>query len=543
MMAEAAHRLGVKIMCLDPQGSASPAGQVTPAALTGSFKDEAKIRELASQCDILTVEIEHVNCDILEKLENEGKTVQPRPATLRLIQDKYIQKEHLKKFGIELGDYTSVLNVEEAKVVGQRFGYPLMLKTRKDAYDGKGNARVEKEEELDAAFDQLGGEMLYIERWVPFVKELAVMVARDVHGEVLAYPVVETQQKDSICHTVLAPADIPAAALAAASDLASRAIATFDAAGIFGVELFLLPDGRVLLNEIAPRPHNSGHYTMEACETDQFEQHLRAILGLPLCGTSLRVGAAMMVNILGDSSDMAETKKPLKKALEVPGAGVHWYGKAESRKGRKMAHVTFVAQSIGEVVKRASQTGLCTSAWPAAPHVGVIMGSDSDLPTMKAACEVLDQFGISYECTVVSAHRTPTRMYRYAQTAAERGIKVIIAGAGGAAHLPGMVAALTPLPVIGVPVKTSTLNGEDSLLSIVQMPRGIPVATVAIGNAMNAGLLAVRILSVGDQDLLKKMGNFMGEQEQEVLSKADKMEVDGWGSYLNGMVDKKPTGV
>ena len=147
------------------------------------------------------------------------------------------------------------------------------------------------------------------------------------------------------------------------------------------------------------------------------------------------------------------------------------------------------------------------------------MGSDSDLPTMKAACKVLDDFSIPYECTVVSAHRTPKRMYEYAQSAADRGIQVIIAGAGGAAHLPGMVAALTPLPVIGVPVKTSTLNGEDSLLSIVQMPRGIPVATVAIGNAMNAGLLAVRMLTVGDKNLLEKVKAFMVAQEKEVLEK------------------------
>jgi len=172
------------------------------------------------------------------------------------------------------------------------------------------------------------------------------MVARSVTGEVLAYPTVETTQKDSICHTVIAPANITSAQLAEAADVASRAIGTFDAAGIFGVELFLTEEGTILLNEIAPRPHNSGHYTIEACETDQFEMHLRAILGLPLCGAELRVGASVMLNILGEGDDMAVTKAPMLQSLEVKGAGIHWYGKAESRKGRKMGHITYVGHSM-----------------------------------------------------------------------------------------------------------------------------------------------------------------------------------------------------
>lgn len=163
------------------------------------------------------------------------------------------------------------------------------------------------------------------------------------------------------------------------------------------------------------------------------------------------------------------------------------------------------------------------------------MGSDSDLPTMKDAAAVLDEFGVPYEISIVSAHRTPNRMYAYAQSAVDKGLQVIIAGAGGAAHLPGMVAALTPLPVIGVPVKTSTLNGNDSLLSIVQMPKGIPVATVAIGNAANAGLLAVRILGSSDSSYLKKMEEYMNEQEEEVLCKAVKLETVGYNKYLSEM--------
>ena len=160
-------------------------------------------------------------------------------------------------------------------------------------------------------------------------------------------------------------------------------------------------------------------------------------------------------------------------------------------------------------------------------------GSDSDLPTMKEAAEILDYFAIPYELTIVSAHRTPTRMYSFAQSCVDRGIKVIIAGAGGAAHLPGMVAALTSLPVIGVPIKTSTLNGQDSLLSIVQMPKGIPVATVAIGNASNAGLLAARILGIHDHRILMKMDQYLIDQEETVLKKAAILEDIGYSKYCN----------
>ena len=178
-----------------------------------------------------------------------------------------------------------------------------------------------------------------------------------------------------------------------------------------------------------------------------------------------------------------------------------------------------------------------------APLVGVIMGSDSDLPVMKAACEMLEKFKIEYECTIVSAHRTPDRLVEYARSARRRGLKVIVAGAGGAAHLPGMVAAMTPLPVVGVPVKTSALSGVDSLHSIVQMPRGVPVATVAIGNATNAGLLAARILSTSNDALADALEAYAASQRDEVLGKAEVLEGSGWKAYLERKEAPKSTTV
>jgi len=166
------------------------------------------------------------------------------------------------------------------------------------------------------------------------------------------------------------------------------------------------------------------------------------------------------------------------------------------------------------------------------PKVAIIMGSDSDLPVMKAAAEILDGFGIAYELTIVSAHRTPTRMYEYAQTAPDKGIRVIIAGAGGSAHLPGMMASMTYLPVIGVPVKSSNLSGWDSLLSIVQMPPGIPVATVAINGAANAGLLAAKILATADDELAQRVWQYSLDLENTVIQKAERLEKIGFAEYL-----------
>lgn len=344
--------------------------------------------------------------------------------------------------------------------------------------------------------------------------------------------------------------------------------------------------GSLLINEIAPRPHNSGHHTIEACHTSQFENHLRAILDLPLGSTSLKVPATAMLNLLGGSDSMKEIDRVVHESLGIPGATVHLYGKESCRPGRKMGHITLVADSEAEL--EANLRPLLqalpqfsdyypkplplleqNSQGYSHPHplVSIIMGSTSDLPVMLAASKILSLpvFNIPHELTIVSAHRTPDRMFEHAKDAAERGVRVIIAGAGGAAHLPGMVAALTCLPVIGVPVKGSTLDGVDSLHSIVQMPvsletnlcsrshrrpvgnpiglitvlrwtlllfqRGIPVATVAINNSTNAALLAVRILAACNPRLQQAVLQYQNLAKEEVLEKVEKLQEVGWMSY------------
>eukprot|EP00928_Gymnodinium_smaydae_P046981 TRINITY_DN31326_c0_g1_i1.p1 TRINITY_DN31326_c0_g1~~TRINITY_DN31326_c0_g1_i1.p1 ORF type:complete len:589 (-),score=89.73 TRINITY_DN31326_c0_g1_i1:271-2037(-) len=541
MMAEAAHRLGIALLPLDPGGINSPAGQVAGQAVQGSFKDPAKIRELASKADVLTVEIEHVECSTLEELEKEGVQIQPSPACIRLIQDKLVQKKHFETCGVPLGPFLDTPDVEAAKRAGEAFGYPFMLKARKGGYDGKGNAVVKSAADVSNAFKSLGGADCYAEKWCNYEREVAVMVVRNAAGETKAYPVVDFTAKDSICHTTICPTTCSQVVQQRIKDVATQAIKGLGcgASGIFGVELFVFPDGSVTLNEVAPRPHNSGHYTMEACTCDQFEAHVRAVMGLPLpTDTSLSVGCSLMINVIAqvDEPTAAAPAREFSELCGVEGASGHWYGKAAACKRRKMAHVTVCAPTVASLSARLQPVKeLVGIGMPdVKPVVGVIMGSDSDLPCMKECCDVLKEFGVPYECTIVSAHRTPDRMMEYAKAAAGRGLRCIVAGAGGAAHLPGMVAALTVLPVIGVPVKTSALSGVDSLYSIVQMPKGVPVATVAIGNAKNAGVLAVRMIAgcSADAALMAKMAKFQEDSRKEVEGKVEKLEAVGEEAFL-----------
>ncbi|TXG65995.1 hypothetical protein EZV62_007270 [Acer yangbiense] len=534
MLCQAASKMAIKVVILDPLENC-PASALSYDHMIGSFDDSAAVQEFAKRCGVLTVEIEHVDASTLEELEQQGVDCHPKASTIRIIQDKYLQKVHFSRHGIPLPEFMQIDDFEGARRAGDLFGYPLMIKSKRLAYDGHGNAVAKSEEELSSAVTALGGfgRGLYVEKWAPFVKELAVIVARGRDNSILCYPVVETIHKENICHIVKSPAVVPWKIRKLATDVAYRAVSSLEGAGVFAVELFLTEDGQILLNEVAPRPHNSGHHTIESCYTSQYEQHLRAVVGLPLGDPSMKTPAAIMYNLLGeDEGDRGFylAHQLIGRALGIPGATVHWYDKPEMRKQRKMGHITIVGSSMGIVEARLNsmlKEDSSDSQSEVAPRVGIIMGSDSDLPVMKEAARILSMFGVSHEVRIVSAHRTPAMMFSYASSAQERGVQIIIAGAGG------MFAALTPLPVIGVPVRASVLDGIDSLLSIVQMPRGVPVATVAINNATNAGLLAVRMLGVADADLVARMSQYLEDTKDEVLTKADKLQKDGWESYLN----------
>ncbi|EQL38148.1 phosphoribosylamidoimidazole- succinocarboxamidesynthase [Blastomyces dermatitidis ATCC 26199] len=556
MLMEAANRLNIQMTILDADNA--PAKQISAHSghITGSFADSASVRKLADSCDVITAEIEHVDTYALEEVEGQVE-VQPSWQSIRIIQDKFAQKEHLSRYGIPMAEYKELKSntVEELEAIGQELGYPLMLKSKTLAYDGRGNYTVKSKASVPAALEALKDRPLYAEKWASFRMELAVMVVKTKDG-VLSYPTVETVQEDSICKLVYAPSrGVSEAIDKKAQELARNAVAVFEGKGVFGVEMFLLEDDSLLLCELASRIHNSGHYTIEACHISQFEAHLRAILDLPIPQQSLEIRQpAIMVNILGGSTPDSHLKVA-ERALSIPNASIHLYSKGAARPGRKMGHITITARTMKEAESLVqpllgpTDTIIAISTAPILYHppstagarpkptIGVVMGSDSDLKTLIPGLNLLKYtFGIDPEVDITSAHRTPDYMAEYASAATSRGIKVIIAAAGGAAHLPGMAAAHTSLPVIGVPVKGSSLDGVDSLYSIVQMPRGVPVATVGINNSINAALLAARILGAFDGQLRKKVEEYAKNAKVENLDiKGAKMREIGWEKYFEQM--------
>ena len=307
--------------------------------------------------------------------------------------------------------------------------------------------------------------------------------------------------------------------------IAKNAVDAFSSPGVFAVELFL-SGNEIYVNELSPRPHNSGHHTIEANETSQFKQLLYILLKSCLEPTTL-LSPSLMFNLLGPKEYTGSYKLnvkdpnnvPLNMSLKYP--GIHIYGKNPSKPYRKLGHVTILEQDYNllkekyELYKKILK--IVPTESKTTQQVSIIMGSISDHPVMNEATKILQEFGVTYEVHIISAHRTPDRMYSYAKEAQKRGIEIIIAGAGGAAHLPGMTASLTNLPVIGVPIKTSTLSGIDSLYSIVQMPGGVPVATMAINGAKNAGLMAVKILALKDSGLQSKLDKYNKKMYDTVM--------------------------
>lgn len=353
MMVEPAHRLGFKVTVLDPTPD-SPAGQVADKQILGNFKDAGKIKELANEVDFLTFEIELADAETLEVLAKSGIPVNPTGETLKTIKNKHGQKVFFEKKGIPVAPFVSVDDLESGKKAGEQFGYPFVLKACLDSYDGRGNATAESEEDLLPKLASFAGRTRYAEQFIHFEKELAVMAARDAQGNVVTYPTTETVHKDHICHTTTTPATISEEVDVKAQKLARDVVSAFSGAGVFGIEMFLTKEGDVMVNEVAPRVHNSGHYTIEACVTSQFEQHVRCVTGMELGDTSLKVGGAAMVNILGDRNAPAEPQG-IEGAEVTEGVSVHIYGKHETKEQRKMGHVTAVADTTKEALARAQK--------------------------------------------------------------------------------------------------------------------------------------------------------------------------------------------
>jgi 5-(carboxyamino)imidazole ribonucleotide synthase len=348
MTCLAAWPLGIRVAVLGSPDE--PAGPVAAGVIPGNWKDPEAIHALARAVDIVTLENEFVDARVLAEVASAGTPVYPRPQSLSVIQDKALQKALLDAFGLPVAPHVIVDHATEFAAVGRDFGWPLMLKSRKLGYDGYGNATCRSPQEAEDAFGRLNaGEGVLVEAFVPFVCELAAMVARSTRGEEAVYPVCETIQRDHVCNEVIVPARIDDVIRDEAKRVARAAAEAADGLGVTGVEMFLLSDGQVLVNELAPRPHNSGHYSIEACETSQFENHLRGILGLPLGPPLLRAPSAVMVNILGTIN--GPSRPGLAAALSVRGAHLHLYDKTEVRVRRKMGHVTAMAGTPEEALE------------------------------------------------------------------------------------------------------------------------------------------------------------------------------------------------
>ncbi len=351
MLAQAAHKLGFYVTVLDPTPN-SPAGQIADMQIVGSFKDKDKILGLAEVSDFITFEIESANAEALEELITRGVSVNPEPKVLKIIKDKFEQKVFLHTQDIPVADFALIESESDCEKQGELFGYPFLLKARFDAYDGRGNYVIKNADDIPKAFAKLSASPLYAEAFIPFVKELAVVSARGMDGDVVSFPVVETIHKNNICHIVRSPAPVPHDVVVNAKNIAEQVLTTLGGVGVFAVEMFLKSDGEIIVNEIAPRVHNSGHHSIEAFSMSQFEAHIRAVTGMPLVSPVALSHASVMVNILGEREGNALLAGGYTKPDDAL-AHIHIYGKLETRPERKMGHITVLADTLEEAEEKA----------------------------------------------------------------------------------------------------------------------------------------------------------------------------------------------
>ncbi len=344
MMADGARALNVEL-CVQTPNADDPACVVAHKTFFGAVDDTSVTAAMAEYCDVITFENEFVDLPALRELASQGVTFYPQLDCLEPLLDKYDQRQYCDRLNLPSPPFATLESKSDLASLSkkvQAVGLPLALKTRRHGYDGQGTFILKTLAAVEDTWKSLGHQPVLLESFVDFEKELAVMVARSLSGEVVVYPVVETEQIEQVCRRVLVPAQVEASVVEDVRAIATQLVNSLDVVGIFGIELFLTQSGKVLINEIAPRTHNSGHYTLEACATSQFEQQLRAVCGLPLGSPQLIQAGAVMVNLLGTeatTSDYADKRNAL---AHIPDATVYWYGKQQSRVGRKMGHVTIL---------------------------------------------------------------------------------------------------------------------------------------------------------------------------------------------------------
>ena len=348
MSALQAFRLGIQVGVFSDRKEDEPVQFMTPFSQTGSFDSVDDLVKFANTCDVITLENEFINSEILEEVqERSGVSIFPSPESFGLIENKLVEKQTFNEAGIPVTPYAIVKDSVDLSEFGDKYGWPFLLKSSKGGYDGYGNKTAHDLTEAVQGFEHLGGlegHDILAEAFVEFTHELAVSVARNETGTVV-YPCCETVQENHICMAVLSPAPVPEKYQKVAQEYAVKAMEAIDGKGIFAFEFFLTPIGEVLLNESAPRPHNSGHYTIEGCVTSQFENHIRAVMGLPLGSTELIKPAAVMINLLGTKNRSARVEN-YEDAVNQPNGHLHIYGKVQSKIGRKMGHYTLLGNDL-----------------------------------------------------------------------------------------------------------------------------------------------------------------------------------------------------
>ncbi|WP_144480461.1 5-(carboxyamino)imidazole ribonucleotide synthase [Cytobacillus oceanisediminis] len=354
MMALSAKAMGFRVIVLDPTDDC-PCGQVADEQIVGSYDDLEKIKQLSEQSDVITYEFENIDANALEWL-NKYAYVPQGTELLRVTQDRIEEKRHIEAAGVRVAPYVAVTSVEDVRNGVEELGLPAVLKTARGGYDGKGQLVIRSVEDIPLAETLVSQGSCVLEKWIPFEKEISVIITRGTNGETAVFPVGENIHKENILHQTIVPARISLQAEAKAIGAAKQIAEALGLIGTLAVEMFLGANDELYINELAPRPHNSGHYTIEACETSQFEQHVRAVCGWPLGSTNL-LKPAVMVNILG------EHQQPLlDKIAEVQDWKIHLYGKKEAKHKRKMGHVTLLRETVERALEEAEQSGIWEGA-------------------------------------------------------------------------------------------------------------------------------------------------------------------------------------
>ncbi|CAN5841581.1 5-(carboxyamino)imidazole ribonucleotide synthase [soil metagenome] len=349
MMAVEAKRMFMKVVILDPSKDC-PASSLADKLILGDYWDEQKIYDLSKEVDIITYEIELANANALKNLEESGFLIHPSPKTLSIIQNKYRQKKFLRENMITVPDFELVSSEKQLMHYCSNSGFPVLLKACEDSYDGRGNYLIRSVDEISKAMTYFSGRQCMVEKFVNFKKEISIMVARNLSDTISYFPIAENIHENHILKTSIIPARISKETERKAIDLAIKTIKSLKGSGIFGIEMFVDEDDNVLINEIAPRPHNSGHYSIEACSISQFEQHIRAILNYPILQPTL-LSNAVMINILGPDNYTGPYEiTGIDELFSIPGVKIHVYGKLETKPNRKLGHVTIVSNNTDPIL-------------------------------------------------------------------------------------------------------------------------------------------------------------------------------------------------